>query len=284
MRADLPMLGFRIGETDEDLAVKGLKRRRRPSPTAPLTVEQIIHANERRPWVNGATYLDAEQAGLDDATIIDLLYRDTLGRRADPGGLAHYVQHRREGTKSFDDIRRNLVESEEYRGLRWPVSQAPGSIFSQAITLLAASAATAAEERIDVEVPMDSALFGSGWHREEDTHGPTFRWMQATGVIISPMARLPCGGVVLNLCAVYGSHEPMLRAFLDDREALVAVAVQEGGFEITIEPPERRFMCAKMLRLESLASGCPLAEGRGTDDRVLSISVDRARWSFLAET
>jgi hypothetical protein len=308
----LGLLGFRIGETDEAIAIEhGRKKRRMPSEV--LTVERIINANGRRAWVNGATYVEAEQAGLNDATIVDLLYRDTLGRPADPQGLSNYVFQRQQGISSFKDIRKSMVESEEYQRLSWHVSQAPGAIFSQGITLLAASAAvpeedvltepgaledtplslvpwptyqerlqSSGDDRTEVDLPLDSVLFGSGWHRMEDTREPPFRWMEAAGLIFSPMPRMACARIELQLSAVYGAHRPMLRAFLDDQEAQVRILERGDGFSVTISPNEKQRLSATTLRIESLASGCPLLEERGDDNRVLSISVDAVRWSYLA--
>lgn len=316
----LGLLGFRIGETDEEIPLEHERSPRRPPPPgalaerpAVLTVERIMSANTRRPWVNGTTYVDAEQAGLDCATIIDLLYRDILGRAADPGGLSNYVLQREQGIRSLKDIRKSMVQSEEYRQMSWPVSQAPGAIFSQAITLLAATAAlpdddglravgtvkdtplnpaswptyqerlkSLGDERTDVDVPLDSAQFGSGWHRVETTRATPFRWMEAAGLIFSPMPRRACAGIVLRLSAVYGAHVPVLRAFLDEQEAQVQVAQRGSGFTVTISPNEKQRVSATMLRIESLASGCPALDKRGDDSRVLSISVDAVRWSYLA--
>jgi hypothetical protein len=74
----------------------------------------------------------------------------------------------------------------------------------------------------------------------------------------------------------------MLRAFLDDQEAQVRILERGDGFSVTISPNEKQRLSATTLRIESLASGCPLLEERGDDNRVLSISVDAVRWSYLA--
>jgi hypothetical protein len=130
---DLKALTFLIGETDELLDVVRVKRTPKLSESAPLVVEDLMLANVRRAWITGATYLDAEESRVSDANIIELLYLDIFGRRADPEGLANYLTHRREGTRSLGDIRRELLESEEYAARRKEVAWAPGAIFSQPI-------------------------------------------------------------------------------------------------------------------------------------------------------
>ena len=120
-----------IGETDEYV-----------SPfTSPnhgqgtLTIEEIISAPRRRPWVTGKIYFDAELAGLSCETIVDLFYRDYLGRPADTDGLAHYTKAIRQGKMNYVGLRKGLIESEEYRGRRRHVQDAPGAIFSQKLVL-----------------------------------------------------------------------------------------------------------------------------------------------------
>ncbi len=134
--AELGELRFVIGETDEPLAL--------PSDVAApvksiLTVEDILAlAHAPRGWVTGETYVDAGAAGLRTETIVDMLYRDYLGRPSDPNGLAHYVKSVNAGTTSYDDIRRSFVEVDEFRMRRKYIDNAPGSIFSQKIVIAAA--------------------------------------------------------------------------------------------------------------------------------------------------
>ena len=142
---DLNALTFLIGETDELLDVVRVRRKPKPSPSAPLLVEDLMLANVRRTWITGATFLDAAEAGVSDTNIVELLYIDLLGRRADPDGLANYLSHRREGTRSLADIRRELVESAEYQERRKEVAWAPGAIFSQPIVLRTTAAAIEAD-------------------------------------------------------------------------------------------------------------------------------------------
>lgn len=140
--AELGQLRFAIGETDEALP---LPSNVVPVAKATLTVEDILAlAQGPRRWVTGETYLDAAAAGLRTETIIDMLYRDYLGRPSDPNGLAHYTASINAGAITFDDIRRSFSGSDEFRLRRKYVDSAPGSIFSQKIVLGAASADFAA--------------------------------------------------------------------------------------------------------------------------------------------
>jgi hypothetical protein len=145
---ELEALTFLIGETDELLDVVGVKRTPKTPKTpdgAPLAVEDLMLAHRRRPWITGATYLDAEESHVSDADIIELFYIDYLGRRADPEALAEYLTQRRGGTLSLADIRREILESVEYAARRKQVTCAPGAIFSQPIVTRLNAAAMAAD-------------------------------------------------------------------------------------------------------------------------------------------
>ena len=134
--AEFSELRFVIGETDEPLA---LPEDMAPAVKSPLTVEDILAlAQAPRGWVTGETYIDAAKAGLRTETIVDMFYRDYLGRPSDPNGLAHYAKSVNAGTISYDDIRRSFVESDEFRLRRKYIDNAPGSIFSQKIVIAAA--------------------------------------------------------------------------------------------------------------------------------------------------
>ena len=143
----LGKLRFIIGETDEKLLPpKGAPAR--TSADALLTLEEILAVNTPRPWVTGATHHEAEAAGLSIEDIIDLLYRDILGRHADPPGLLNYVQRLKTESRTFDDVRHSLLESDEYRRRRINAADAPGAIFSQRLVLHSGrAAATAAAAR-----------------------------------------------------------------------------------------------------------------------------------------
>ena len=135
---DLGRLAFCIGETEERLELPaGLPAGR----GGRMTVEDLLaEAHRPRPWVDGTTYLDAAAAGLQVETIVDLLYRDYLGRPSDPNGLAHYSAAIRAGSLTFDDVRRGFLQADEYRLRRKYLDTAPGTIFSQKIVAAAASA------------------------------------------------------------------------------------------------------------------------------------------------
>ena len=122
-----------IGETDEWLPLSEPEEH----DDAEITVEEIIGAPFRRPWVSGKIYFDAQLAGLSPETIVDLLYRDNLGRPADPDGLAHYSARIKDGSLTYEAFRRILVGAQEYTQRRWQAHEAPGAIFSQRIVLRA---------------------------------------------------------------------------------------------------------------------------------------------------
>jgi hypothetical protein len=132
---DLQTLGFLIAETDEWITA----RLKVVPSESPLRVEDILCQHVRRRWINGATYRDAVRAGLSAETMIDMFFRDLLGRSADPHGLKHYTESLRDGTMSYDDVRASLLGSDEYRMRRKYAVDAPGAIFSQKLLLRAAS-------------------------------------------------------------------------------------------------------------------------------------------------
>ncbi len=134
--AEFGDLRFVLGETDEQLELpEAVAVVAKPM----LTVEDILALSQApRAWVTGETYVDAAAAGLRTETIVDMLYRDYLGRPSDPNGLAHYVKSVNAGSISYDDIRRSFVEVDEFRLRQKYVDNAPGSIFSQKIVIAAA--------------------------------------------------------------------------------------------------------------------------------------------------
>ena len=327
---DLRTLSFLIGETDELLDVARVTRKPKPSAKTPMPVEDLMDANVRRHWITGATYLDAERVGVSEADIIDLLYFDILGRRADPAGLANYLTHRREGSKSLGDIRKELLGSEEYAARRKEAAWAPGAIFSQPIVLLTTPAAIEAEaadadavgpaapdaadgaatpapskavpadvlarsrphglartgrrrkvpEIVEIALLVDSVLFAAGWYDVEYLNETPFRWMAASGVIFNPQPELACTRVSLQLAGVYGAHMPMVDCYFDDITAHVRVEEQGAGFALEIVPPDAAARPYSRLRIESRVSGCPVAEERGTDQRILSLNLVSARIAY----
>ncbi len=123
--AMLPRLAVILGETDELLPTP-----LPPEPGTVLRVEEVLSRNLSRPWVRGLTYHDAMRAGRSDADVLDLLYRDILGRGGDPGGMQNYLRLLQGGQETFDGVRRALLGSGECRALRRDVSEAPGAVFS----------------------------------------------------------------------------------------------------------------------------------------------------------
>jgi hypothetical protein len=121
-----------IGETDEWLELPD-----RGCAGAEITVEEILAASFPRPWVTGNIHFDAQLAGFSTETIVDLLYRDYLGRPADPEGLFNYSARIESGLLSYSEFRRILVSSQEYVLRRWRAYEAPGAIFSQQIVMRA---------------------------------------------------------------------------------------------------------------------------------------------------
>ncbi|MGO9991002.1 MAG: hypothetical protein ACLPTF_00605 [Steroidobacteraceae bacterium] len=311
--SEVQKLSLIIGETDEILDSSRIAPSADGSNKSIISVEEIIYANVRRHWVTGATYIEGIYAGLSDADIIDLFYRDILGRAADPEGLSNYLFQRREGIRSLADIRKSLFDSEEYSRRPKEAAWAPGAIFSQPISMLAAtagvepedvSAATPEEppertvpappapidwpsyperhvsitahkrpEILEVALPVESVLFGSGWHNVEYLNEKAFRWMETSGVIFSPKPELPCQDISVRLAAVYGAHMPMIDCYLDDALANVSVEERDEGFWVKISPATPDAKPYTKLRIESRASGCPVQEDRGTDQRVLSLNV-----------
>lgn len=141
-------LHFIIGETDEPVILEGAVLRH----VGVLTVEDLLaESHVRRRWVTGETYLDARASGLQTETIVDMIYRDYLGRPGDPNGLGHYTRSIDAGRITFDDIRRSFIDSDEFRMRRKYADNAPGSIFSQKIVMAAATADIRTGPSIELE-------------------------------------------------------------------------------------------------------------------------------------
>ena len=130
--SDPAQLQIVLGETDEYLPVPHT-----PPPRRMLTVEDLIATAARRPWVTGATDIDAERAGLLPETIIDLHCRDYLNRRIDPTTAAAALRTLQSG-QGYDAVRRMLIGTLEYRDLRIYADRLPGAIFSQKMVMAAA--------------------------------------------------------------------------------------------------------------------------------------------------
>jgi hypothetical protein len=153
--AQQPDLRLLIGETDESVAPF-----RRREPDAPLiSIEEILRAPFRRPWVVGGTYIDALRKGMSPATIVDLFYRDFLHRPADPDGLANYTSRILHEELTYDGLRQELLQSDEYRARRHFSYDAPGAIFSQKLVAMAKELPPVEpEDAAGLQVPIDELL------------------------------------------------------------------------------------------------------------------------------
>jgi hypothetical protein len=291
--SELRTLVFYAAETDEYLE---------PDPGAKpvtgnrLTVENMLARRLAKPWVNGGTYMDVG-AGLIEAEIIDLFYRDLLGRVADPEGLSGYLEQLRAGAQTLEDIRGNILNSQEYTARRKDAARAPGAIFSDTFVRLAAEGRlkagvvptaviampeTASTQHLEslpvseIESPADSPVFGAGWHAAELIGGKPLRWMGRSALIQNPRPDLPVREVSVHVAAVYGSRAPMVECYLDDVPAPARV-VRSGrrGFVIEISPSGAHSGRFASLKINSRAAGSPVQDGVGRDDRVLSLNVLR---------
>ena len=308
--ATLGRLAFIVGETDERLPVPI----RRPEE-ATLRVEDILSLNLSRAWVTGATYHDALRAGRSDADIIDLLYRDILGRSADPSGLANYLNDLDARSNGFDNIRSSLLRSDECQNRPRDVSEAPGAIFSlrlvgdagpgpgdhvthllpvgtrprsafSAALLEPAAGGTRARRAGEeaLSLPARAREFHAGWHELEGAGDSERRWMERVGAILNPWPHLPVSGVVLRVRETHLNQAPELRCFFDDAEVPWRLEGEPGsGMQVWIGPAAdaaaSRFSA---LRLECLNAGSPLEQGVNADPRMLSVAVSRAEFSYGA--
>jgi len=130
---ELADLGLLIGETDEFISPLANRVRK----TGPISIEEILAAPFRRPWIAGHVHIDAERAGLSPETIVDMFYRDYLLRPADGDGLAHYAGQIRRKSMTYEGLRHDLLGSDEYKQRKRHSYDAPGAIFSQHVVLLA---------------------------------------------------------------------------------------------------------------------------------------------------
>ena len=150
-----------IGETDEWLDLPGRQRR----PDGEITIEEIVELPFRRPWVGGKIYFDAMLAGLSIESVVDLTYRDFLGRPADAPGLAHYAGRLRDGSLDYAGFRAVLLRAPEYAQRKWRTHEAPGAIFSRRIVLSAGrepEAEMRAGRGAETHVPADALLARDG--------------------------------------------------------------------------------------------------------------------------
>ncbi len=305
-------LAFIIGETDERLSTP------LPPATGPvLRVEDILSLNLSRRWVTGATYHDALRAGRSDADVLDLLYRDILGRSADPGGLANYLDRLRAGISTLDDVRASLIASDECRTRPRDVSEASGAIFSlrlvahagkgpgdhvvnllpeatpfrsrvTAALLEAPAAAPAGPDPVPrlagdvLTLPARMAEFATGWNGMEGSGEGERRWMERHATLLNPWPHLPVTGIVLRLHETYLHQRPELTCLLDDVEASWRHEGETGApSRVWIGPPAGMAACRFVtLRLDCAIAGSPREQGISDDPRLLSISVADVSFTY----
>ncbi len=102
--------GIKI-KTDVDLNLKGILY-----PVSFLPKSSLQHAINT---VIGefAIYAKTKYVLSENENIVDSLYRENLLRGADPDGLKFYVKMLEEEKMTPDDIKKSLIDSEEYQGL-----------------------------------------------------------------------------------------------------------------------------------------------------------------------
>jgi hypothetical protein len=303
-KSELRTLLFYVAETGEWLeSGTGVK----PASGQQITLESMLASKRANPWVNGGTYMDVGDC-LTEWEIIDLFYRDFLGRPADDKGLSEYVRQLQEGALTLEGIRGNILSSQEYASRRKDAGRPPGAVFSDPLVRSISDArrragvvprvATDAHETLsgwqtapdeepdgqgqeslpnvsEIDSPADSPVFGAGWHAAELIGGKAFRWMSRSALIQNPRPDLPMRNVTVHVAAVYGSRAPMIECYLDDAPASARVVRSGGGFVIEISPSGAHSGRFASLRINSQAAGSPVRDGVGRDDRVLSLNVLR---------
>ncbi|MEN0076850.1 MAG: hypothetical protein AAGC69_20870 [Paracraurococcus sp.] len=152
--------------------------------------------------------------------------------------------------------------------------------------LLASGGAVAAgEPMLDrmaerLELPLDSGLFGAGWHREEVYPHGSFRWMGPRGLLLSPAAERALAAVTLEITGLYRAAAPAIAAQFDDAAAEVSVTAREDGtFSVRLVHPAGP-QPVRLLRLASQTGGCPAEEGESGDRRMLAIAVSQVVFEY----
>jgi Domain of unknown function (DUF4214) len=138
--SDIPLerqqaISLVIGESETILPSDAPAAAQRQSRAA-ITVEDLLTIKSRNSWICGGTYLDAIDAGLTDEEIVELLYRDILGRSADNSGLESYIAGLRDGIITFDHVRENMLASSEYGNRTLRYGRLPGAIFSDRLVYI----------------------------------------------------------------------------------------------------------------------------------------------------
>jgi Domain of unknown function (DUF4214) len=282
-----------------------------PATGGRVTLESMLATQAANPVANGSTYLDVESC-LAGWEIIDLFYRDFLGRPSDDKGLAEYTRQLQLGALTLEDIRGGIVSSQEYVSRRKDAARPPGAIFSDPLVHLIVDARRQSgfvphaaiaipvvpsawhgardngsnrgpggqdEQPLpdvsEIESPADSVVFGAGWHAAELSGGKAFRWMGRTALIQNPRPDLPLREVTVHVSTVYGARAPQVECYLDDVPASTRVVRRGRGFVLQIRPQSAHSGHYASLRIDSRAAGSPVQDGKGLDNRVLSLNVLR---------
>jgi hypothetical protein len=130
-------------------------------------------------------------------------------------------------------------------------------------------------------VALDSQDFAFGWYDLEMNETGYFRWMGQSSLTRNPSVSRPVAKVQLTVNQVYGAHEPMLQASLDDQSLATTLENQQGIFLVTFAvPPSSGQVTGQSLRIESFATGSPAADHGTNDHRILSVSVRDIRFFY----
>lgn len=137
----------------------------------------------------------------------------------------------------------------------------------------------------EVIIQVDSTLFSFGWYSLEATSRGPFRWMGRTALLNNPNPSRPISEVQLWVSQVYGAHEPMLRATMDDVELMTKIARQDDLFLVRLVATQNGIPAlAQSVLIESFVVGVPANDQGVSDNRMLSIAVERAVFVYDADT
>jgi hypothetical protein len=140
---------------------------------------------------------------------------------------------------------------------------------------------TAAAVASPAILPLDSSLFAFGWFDHELHENGNFRWMGQTALIRNPYVSRPVSKVELTINQVYGAHEPMLQAALDDQGLVTILEQRDKLFIVSFAAPEASgAVLGHSLQVESFATGCPAADHGTNDERTLSVAVTGVRFCY----
>lgn len=132
-------------------------------------------------------------------------------------------------------------------------------------------------------VPLESLGFAFGWYDIESNEHGYFRWMAQIALIRNPNPSRSVAKIELTVSQVYGAHEPMLHASLDDQALVVDVKRSAKCFLVTLSAPSAAGeVSGTSLNIESFATGCPATDSGTNDQRILAISVTRVEFHYQA--